>query len=71
MVTVADLQDQTGASATPGPHSILYCQECGSEYSANKGDYWNHPSNYPFYCCGLSMLLVQKKVIYSEVKPSR
>ena len=65
MITVADLQDQTGK---PGPHPALHCYECGSDYSANRGDYdFNRPLSYPFFCCDHPMVLVVKHTVYEEV----
>ena len=39
----------------------------GGEYSANKGDYFNHPSTYTFKCCRRNMKLVVKRTTYQEV----
>jgi len=49
---------------------IMFCNICGTEGSANSGDYWNTPEEYRFKCCNRTMSLVNKKVrvIYSEVK---
>ena len=42
---------------------ILYCPECGAEYSGNSGDYWYLPDDYVFKCeCGAEMELVDKIV---------
>jgi hypothetical protein len=66
MITVADLKNQTG---THDPHPVLYCRDCGAEYSANKGDYFMHPPTYPFFCCDQPMILVVKKTVFEEVEP--
>lgn len=29
---------------------FLYCDECGAEYSANRGDYWQVPDANPIVC---------------------
>lgn len=44
-VTVADLKDKY-----EGGHVFLFCDVCGAEYSATKGDYWNHRSDHVFTC---------------------
>jgi len=41
----------------PSPHEIMYCTECGAEYSAHKGDYWDVPDDHEFECCGVTMVL--------------
>ena len=64
-VKVSDLKDQVGK---PSPHPILYCKVCGSEYSANAGDYFNHPSTHVFKCCRRNMVLVNKTTTYLEVR---
>lgn len=63
-VTVADLKDQVGK---PGPHPNLYCECCGSEYSANAGDYFMHPHDYIFECCDEPMVLAIKHTTYERV----
>ena len=45
-VTVADLKDKYNE----GGRVFLFCDVCGAEYSATKGDYWNHPSDHVFTC---------------------
>ena len=46
------------------PRRILYCPNCGAEYSGNAGDYWDLPDDYVFHCpdCGTEMELVEKIV---------
>ena len=65
-VRVADLQDQTGK---PGPHAVLHCYECGSDYSANRGDYFMVSGDHVFSCCGEPMThaVRQETVAYEEV----
>lgn len=63
-VKVSDLKDQTGV---PGPHPFLHCWECSSAFSANKGDYFMHPADHIFTCCGENMSLVTSRVVYKEV----
>jgi hypothetical protein len=48
-------------------NAIMYCPDCGSEYSANSGDYWNVPKNYRFKCCDKTMKLIVKKTIFTEL----
>lgn len=64
MITVANLKEQTGQQ---GPHPNLYCLACGSEYSANKSDYFNHPHDYSFVCCNEPMILAIKTICLREV----
>ena len=64
-VTVANLKPCTG----PGPHPLLHCQLCGSEYSAHAGDYgtWNgFASDHVFRCCKRPMRLVFKQTLYVD-----
>jgi hypothetical protein len=63
-VRVADLQDQIG---TPYPRALLFCECCGSEYSAHRGDYWNFPKTHVLTCCGAPMVLAIKKKTYQLV----
>lgn len=62
-VRVRDLKDQTGTH----DNSILYCECCGGEYSANSGDYFLYPANHIFTCCEEEMKLVVKRMVYQEV----
>jgi hypothetical protein len=64
MTQVRDLKDQIG---TKGPRPLLYCEVCGAENSASKGDYWNCRPDYVFTCCGEPMTLVVKRTVYQEV----
>lgn len=47
--------------------TIMHCGVCSAEYSANAGDYWNHPEDHEFKCCGLIMDLVTKHTVYKDV----
>ncbi len=67
MITVADLKEQTD---TPEPRPVLHCFACGEDFSANKGDYFNRPETYPFFCCDKPMELATKRVVYEPVPPS-
>ncbi len=68
IITVGDLVDHIGL-----PDHIqrpfLRCSTCGSETSANKGDYFNLPVDYAFYCCAEPKKLVIKEVRYIELTP--
>ncbi len=55
-----NLEDQTGNDDT----TIMYCTECGAEFSANAGDYWDHPDDYEFQCCGKTMVLGTFKRVF-------
>lgn len=65
MITINDLEDQTGK---PGPHLILFCGCCGGEYSANRSDYFWATTNYVFKCCDKPLELVKKQTVYEPVK---
>ena len=58
-----NMRNQIGLGCTD--KKILYCKECGSEFSGNSGDYWDVPDNHIFTCdClvfPLEMELVTKK----------
>jgi hypothetical protein len=47
-VRVRDLPDCFNLGAVPRP--ILYCTNCGAQYSAHAGDYWNLSPDHAFYC---------------------
>jgi hypothetical protein len=64
-IKVSDLKNQTGAHEYP----FLYCSECDSHISANAGDYFLQPAEHEFYCCGVAMRLMRKRVILEEVNP--
>lgn len=58
VVTMADLRrvDSNGTSS----QGFLHCEACGAEYSANPGDYWDHPMHHVFKCCDEPMQLVKR-----------
>lgn len=64
MITVAELKDQTGMVE---PRPFLYCGECESECSANKGDYFFLADDEVLTCCGEPMKLCVKRITYQEV----
>lgn len=50
---------------------VLYCAECGADYSANPGDYWNTPESHIFECCGEPLILAFKRSMIVPVEQSR
>jgi hypothetical protein len=46
-VTVADLPN---LSDYPKLRILLYCDKCGAEYSANRGDYWYLVAQHVLTC---------------------
>lgn len=62
---IKNLTDQIGQ---PEPLAIALCKICGSEYSANKGDYWYLLPEESIVCCGNSICeLVTKETVYKQV----
>lgn len=59
-----NLEDQT---ITGNHNVIMFCPQCGAEFSANAGDYWNCADDFEFKCCGRTMELVTKHTIYQAV----
>jgi hypothetical protein len=64
LVHVRDLKDQTRSNV---PHPILFCEHCGAEDSAHRGDYFALPPEHVFTCCGWPMRLVIKRTVYTAV----
>jgi hypothetical protein len=64
MIRVSDLHDQTRYN---GPRSILRCSVCGTEASANKGDYFQLPETHVFRCCNMPMARVVKETRWKHV----
>ena len=65
-ITVKDLHKPHKAGV------CLHCQLCGSDFSADPGDYgrWNgFGDDHVFKHCGRPMRLAIKKTIYVEVQP--
>ena len=54
-VRVHDLPDQIGSRQ---PREVLWCSECGAEFSAHSGDYWDVASDHIFTHCEVNMKLV-------------
>lgn len=52
----------------PHVHLLLFCTgKCGSEYSADPGDYWNVEDDHVFKHCHRLMRLVRKRTIHEDV----
>lgn len=51
---VKNLQDQINM---PYSKALLLCTICGSEFSANKGDYWQLSNDDSIKCCNIIMRL--------------
>jgi hypothetical protein len=48
---------------------LLWCPNCGGEYTAHAGDYFMWLPDTPIKCeCGEQLLLVRKKVIIEDVQ---
>jgi DNA replicative helicase MCM subunit Mcm2 (Cdc46/Mcm family) len=78
MVLKSDLPHITARKTTSG-HSIepvrpmLYCDQCGEQYSADPGDYFYAPPDYLFVCaeaeCDKNELrLVSRRVTFEDWK---
>lgn len=63
MVKVKHLKSYIGKA---GPRPILYCFCCGSEYSADAGDYFLCPPEEILKCCDLDLELVYKRTVYEK-----
>ena len=48
---------------------MMYCEQCGAEYSADRADYfWAKPSDLVVECeCGYPMELVTKQTIHQPI----
>ena len=48
---------------------LMKCPRCGTENSANAGDYWDYPEDHVFLCghCKTPMHLVTNHTVYQEV----
>ena len=65
MTTVSQLDDQIN---TPYPRSILHCEICNSEYSANKGDYFSCLPEQVLSCCDIPLSHVVKETHLTPVQ---
>jgi hypothetical protein len=61
---VKDLKYQLGAK---GPRPMLYCEQCGNETSAHKGDYFDCSPETILKCCEEPLHLGIKRVVYEPV----
>lgn len=57
---INNLEDQLGQGST---RTIMVCQVCPTEYSAQKGDYWDLPEDYVFTHHAQPMMLAKKKTV--------
>ena len=58
MIIKKDLSDLVLNKNRAGEY--LYCSNCGGEYSASSGDYWNLADDYVFVCsCGHNLCLAR------------
>lgn len=67
MIKVKDLPDLFGKNGSNIPH--LHCDECFSEYSANKHDYFLAPKEEVMSCCGMPLRLVRVESRLVDVDP--
>ena len=66
IVRVKDLKDELVMSKERTGW-FLYCTQCGAEYSAHSGDYWNRAPDYEFICgCGNPLILAIKHIIIEQ-----
>lgn len=61
MITLKTLKQKNCAGA------LLYCNECGGEYSADSSDYFMARDTYEFKCCEMPLALITKKTIYEAL----
>jgi len=47
---------------------FMFCSECGSEYSANKGDYFQYSEDFEFKCCGKTMEICVRQTRIKKVE---
>lgn len=59
-MTVSDLPEQAGAA-------FLWCESCGGEYSATRGDYFWMSAADEFTCCDEDLQLATKHTHYRVV----
>jgi hypothetical protein len=65
LIRVNDLKDHYIGRERP----ILLCVgECGGEFSATRGDYFQLPADHIFECCDEPMRLVFKRTRYVDAK---
>lgn len=76
-ITVADLPAWEASTTLKGGgilepiHPMLWCPECGEEFSANPSDYWSLPKDHVLKCIdcdGVPLVLAHKRTIYEELE---
>lgn len=61
MITVNQLPD------SPPTFVMLHCAACGSDYSANRGDYFLMPPDEALTCeCSMPLFIVTRKTVYDH-----
>lgn len=55
---------------SPPNFVVLHCSACGSNYSANRGDYFLHPSDKPLKCGndGFKLFIVTRRTVLDHDK---
>ena len=56
-ITVENLSEKTAGKDPSRAREVLLCQDCGTTYSANKGDYFQVSLDSVFTCCDVPMVL--------------
>jgi len=52
--------ETTTGTKIPHANAYVYCAQCGGEYSATPGDYWNAPDELGMECCDTPLVLCVK-----------
>jgi len=62
---MSNLRDQIEMT---GPRPVMHCSECGSDWSAHRGDYWQYNDDYVFTCteCNTELEILVKVERYEE-----
>lgn len=52
---------------SPPTFVVLHCAACGSDYSANRGDYFMLPADMPHKCiCGGILFITTRKTVWDH-----
>lgn len=54
------VQDLPALVGTDKPRPLLFCEKCGGEYSAERGDYFMLPPDAPMACCRRLLRMVYR-----------
>lgn len=61
MITVNELPD------SPPSFVMLHCAACGSDYSANRGDYFLSDPTEPLMCeCEMPLFIATRRTVYDH-----